>query len=202
MPTGGERIGVVGGTFDPVHIGHLVAAVNAGHALALDRVLLVVANSPWQKVGSRDVSHAEDRLAMVEAAVDGVDGLDASRMEIDRGGTTYTADTLVALAERWPRAELFLVIGADVASELDTWKRTDEIRASCTLAVVDRAGEPADIDALHAGGWRAERVTIPALHVSSTELRSRLADGRPIDYLTPAAVVRVIRERGLYADGR
>src|SRR5205823_2687872 len=93
-----ERCGIFGGTFDPPHVGHLVAAVNVRHALRLDRILLVVANHPWQKVGTRDISPAADRLAMVEAAVREVDGLEASAIEIERGGTSYTADTLASLA--------------------------------------------------------------------------------------------------------
>src|SRR5881628_2444235 len=98
------RIGVFGGTFDPVHIGHLVAAVNVRHALRLDRVLLVVANVPWQRAGARVVTPAEDRLAMVAAAVEGIDGLEASALEIDRGGQSYTADTLAELASADPSA--------------------------------------------------------------------------------------------------
>src|ERR1700689_4116724 len=90
----GERIGILGGTFDPIHVGHLVAAVNARDAVRLDRVVMMVANVPWQKAGSRSVSTAEDRLALVEASVGGVAGLEASRREIDRGGESYTADTL------------------------------------------------------------------------------------------------------------
>ena len=109
------RLGVFGGTFDPPHVGHLVTAVNVRHALALDRVLLVVANVPWQKVGERTVSPAEDRLAMVEAAARGVAGLEVSRLEIDRGGPSYTADTLGELRRAHPRAELFLIVGSDAA---------------------------------------------------------------------------------------
>ena len=95
-----ERIGVFGGTFDPPHVGHLVTAVNVRHALSLDRVLLVVANVPWQKEGQRDISDGEDRLALVEAAVGPVQGLEACRIELDRGGPSYTADTLAALSAR------------------------------------------------------------------------------------------------------
>ena len=99
----GERIGMFGGTFDPIHVGHLVAAVNARHALGLDRVVMMVANVPWQKAGVRVVSSAEDRLALVEAAVGDVPGVEAGRLEIDRGGESYTADTLAELARPPPR---------------------------------------------------------------------------------------------------
>src|ERR1700683_1992735 len=106
-----ERIGIFGGTFDPIHVGHLVAAVNAKDALGLDRVLMVVANVPWQKAGIRAVSSASDRLALVDAAVGDVPGLEASPIEIERGGDSYTADTLVELHKAGPDDELFLIVG-------------------------------------------------------------------------------------------
>lgn len=191
----GRRIGVFGGTFDPVHVGHLVAAVNVRHAIALDVVLLVVANRPWQKEGARPLTPAADRLAVVQAAVGEVEGLEASDLELVRGGVSYTADTLAALRAADPGAELVLVVGADVAVALHTWQRLDEVRRLCRLAVVNRPGAPAP--AVPAG-WPADVVEIPALEVSSTDLRSRVADGRPLDYLVPEAAVREIRRRGLY----
>jgi nicotinate-nucleotide adenylyltransferase len=196
----GRRIGVLGGTFDPVHIGHLVAGADVRHALHLDVVLLVVAASPWQKTGTREITPAADRLALVEAAVDGVDGLEASSLEIDRGGPTYTADTLAALAGDGD--ELFLIVGADVANLLDTWVRPDEVQGRATLVVVGRPGSHADPSALRAGGWRVEQVEIPAIEVSSSDVRSRLASGRPIDGLVPPLAVREIEKRGLYARAR
>jgi nicotinate-nucleotide adenylyltransferase len=194
----GERIGIFGGTFDPIHVGHLVAAVNAKSAMALDRVLLVVANVPWQKSGVRAVSSAEDRLALVAAAVGDVPGLEASRLEIDRGGESYTADTLAELHQAHPEDELFLIVGWDVASELATWERHEEIRELATLVVVNRpgAGRPPGLDAQSS---RVVEVTVPNLEISSTDLRARAADGRPLDYLVPEAAVRCIRARGMYA---
>jgi nicotinate-nucleotide adenylyltransferase len=195
----GERIGVLGGTFDPIHVGHLVAAVNARHALALERVILMVANIPWQKAGQRAVSPAEDRLAMVEAAVGGVPGLEAGRLEVERGGVSYTADTLDELHRRHPDARLFLIVGWDVAAELTTWERWEELRGLATLVVVNRpgAGRPEGLD-----DWDVAEVTVPALEISSTDLRARAADGRPLDYLVPEAAVHWLRSRGLYAGGR
>jgi len=192
------RIGVLGGTFDPIHVGHLVAAVNARHDLELDRVILMVANSPWQKIGHRSVTPAEDRLAMVEAAVGGVEGVESGRLEIDRGGESYTADTVVALQSVYPGASLFLIVGWDVAAELTTWERWDEIQQLATLVVVNRpgAGRPAGLDG---AGWRVEEVTVPNLEISSTDLRERAATGRPLDYLVPEAAVHCLRARGLYA---
>lgn len=190
-----SRIGVFGGTFDPPHVGHLVTAVNVRYDLALDRLLLVVANEPWQKLGVRSISPALDRLAMVEAAVRGVRGLEASSIEIDRGGHSYTADTLADLQRANPAAELHLVLGADAAAGLDSWERADEVRALASLVVVDRPGELA---ATIPAGWRGARLEVPRLEVSSTDLRERIASGRPLDYLLPRDVITCVRERQLY----
>jgi nicotinate-nucleotide adenylyltransferase len=183
---------VLGGTFDPVHVGHIVAAVDSRHALALDRVLFVVAGDPWQKRG-RVVASAADRVALVQAAVEPVEGLEASTVEIDRGGPSVTADTLEALAR--PGRELFLLLGADAVANMPTWRRLEETRGLCRLVIVTRAGEralPPSPD------WDVAHVTIPRLDISSSDLRERLRTGRPIDGLVPPAVVREIRERRLY----
>ncbi|MEM9513668.1 MAG: nicotinate-nucleotide adenylyltransferase [Actinomycetota bacterium] len=188
------RIGLFGGTFDPPHVGHLVTAVNVRHALQLDVVILMVANVPWQKEGSRHITPAPDRLAMVDAAVRDVPGLQPGRHEIDHGGNSYTADTLDALANEYVDAELFTIVGDDAAAGLRTWARSDEVVASSSLVVVDRPGEHVvlddDID------WI--RVEVPRLEVSSTDLRARFSDGRPLDYLVTEPVLDVIRERRLY----
>ena len=193
----GERLGVFGGTFDPIHVGHLVAAVNARAALGLDRVLLVVANQPWQK-SSRLVTPAGDRFAMVAAAVAGArgEGLEASRLEMDRGGQSFTADTLEALVAEDPGRELFLVVGADVAGQLDTWERPGVVQRLATLVVVDRPGAP---DPALGPGWRVERVAIPHLDISASDLRARAAAGLPLDWLVPPETIACIRERALYA---
>lgn len=193
------RIGIFGGTFDPVHIGHLVAALEARQALALDQVLLVVANDPWQKTGTRPVTAADDRFAVVAAAVEGVDGLVASRLEIDRGGESITADTVAELARAHPGASLFLVVGADVAAELSTWKRVHELMGSVELVVVERGGVTGPPDP---PGWKVRRLHIPQLEISSSDLRRRLAEGRNVDFLIPAPAIRCIRARALYAERR
>ena len=191
-----ERFGVFGGTFDPIHVGHLVTAVNVRHSLSLDRILLVVAHDPWQKTGSV-ATPAADRLAMVEAAVGDVEGLEASRLEIDRLGMSYTADTLADLAAATPAPELFVILGADAAAGIMTWERVDEVRERATVVVVDRPGTR-DVEA--PPGWSWVHVEVPRLEVSSTDLRARVLDGRPLDYLLTPQVIDCIEERGLYRE--
>jgi nicotinate-nucleotide adenylyltransferase len=191
-----ERIGVLGGTFDPIHVGHVVAASDCRARLGLDAVLLVVAGDPWQKRG-QVVASAADRLAMVEAAVETIEGLEASAVEVDREGASVTADTLEVLAR--PGRELHLLLGADAVAKMSTWRRLEETKALATVAVIERAGEHADPPG---DGWTVEHVTIPRLDVSSTEVRERCASGVPIDGLVPPAVVRLIADRGLYAGRR
>jgi nicotinate-nucleotide adenylyltransferase len=191
----GERIGIFGGTFDPIHSGHLIVAVNVRDALALDRVLLVVANRPWQKVGSREVTPARLRLELAQAAVAGLEGIEVSDIEIRRGGDSYTADTLVELKSTHPGAELFLILGADAARALPSWERPDEARRISRLVVVSRPGvEPVSLPE----GWNAVEVRVPGIEVSSTDLRARAADGRPLDFLMPPAAIDFVRSRGLY----
>jgi nicotinate-nucleotide adenylyltransferase len=192
-----ERIGVFGGTFDPVHVAHIVVACETRAVLDLDRVLLVVAGDPWQKRG-RVVASARDRLMLVEAAVETVEGVEASGIEVERDGASVTADTLEVLAG--PHRELFLVLGADAVANMHTWKRLDDTRDLATIVVVERRG---DAHAEPPGaGWKVERVAIPRLDVSSTDIRDRLAAGRPIDGLVPPAVLHAIDAHGLYAGGR
>jgi nicotinate-nucleotide adenylyltransferase len=193
-----RRIGLFGGTFDPPHVGHLVTAINVHHALELDTVILMVANVPWQKEGSRAITPALDRLAMVTAAVEKVDGLCAGRDEIDLGGPSYTADTLRILTARHPGAEFFTIVGDDAAAGLRTWSRFDEVIERSRIVVVDRPGEPMALDPDIP--WI--RVEVPRLEVSSTDLRARFTDGRPLDYLVTSPVLRVIERSGLYGTGR
>jgi nicotinate-nucleotide adenylyltransferase len=197
--SGGERLGVLGGTFDPPHVGHLAIAVDVRHALRLDRVLLVVNNEPWQKVGTREITPAEDRFAMVQAAVAGLEGLEASRLELDAGGPSYTADTLATLLAEDPARDLFVILGSDAAAGLPTWERVDELRALATIVEVLR---PGSAPAPPLEGWRWERVEGPGLELSSSELRTRIDDGRPLDVLVPAGAVACIEERGLYGRRR
>jgi nicotinate-nucleotide adenylyltransferase len=193
----GERLGIFGGTFDPPHVGHLVTAVNVRYELSLDRVLMVVADQPWQKVGTRDISPPEDRFAMVEAAVSEVEGLEASRIELGRGGMSYTADTLSELLADDPTLDLYVILGSDAAVGLPGWARADEVRALSTIVVVERPGSG---EGVPPPGWSWVRVEVPRLEVSSTDLRARVSDGRPLDYLLSPAVIDTIERRGLYRE--
>lgn len=188
-----SRIGIFGGTFDPVHVGHLAVAAWVRAELDLDRVELVVANEPWQKLDRPKLSPAHDRLAMVQAAVDGIEGVVASSVEIDRGGLTYTVDTLEAYRADSPEGSLFLIMGSDAASGLDTWHRFEEITGLAELVVVDRPGAVGERPPV------AHRVVnCPLLDLSSTQVREWAEAGRPLDGLVPPAALAYCRRRGLY----
>ena len=189
-----KRVGILGGTFDPPHVGHLVVADQVLDRLNLDEVRLVVSNSPWQKVGSRIITPAEQRLQMVEAAVVGSPGLVASSIEIELGGSSYTKVTLDALAEREPAVEWLVVVGADAAAGLDTWHQADVLKAQHRFVVVNRPGAAGEVPE----GWRYETVEIPALDVSSTELRRLVAEGRSVRHLVSDGVVPLLDAWGLY----
>jgi nicotinate-nucleotide adenylyltransferase len=196
----GERIGVLGGTFDPLHIGHVMIALEVRHALALDRMLLVVANDPWQK-SAAVVASAEARLELTRAGVDSVNArlgsavLEVSDVEILRGGESYTADTLEELHRRHLGAEFFLLVGSDTAAGLSSWKHPDRVQAQATTVVVDRGGHRGDRPP---HGWPHLVVEVPLMEVSSSDLRERFTDGRPVEALVPSSVIDCIRRRGLY----
>ena len=198
-----RRIGVLGGTFDPPHNGHILAAARAVERLGLDPLLLTVANDPWQKTApidgepDIDVSPATHRLTMVTAATDGLDGVEADDTEIQHGGPTYTADTLAVLAKRYTGAELVLLVGADVALRMDTWARPEEVRRCATIVVMTRPGS----DQIRLpDGWQYQVLEVPAYDISSTEVRRRVAAGEVISDLVPTGVASVIEEVGLYRE--
>lgn len=184
------KLGVFGGTFDPPHIGHLIAAQDAKSALGLDRVIFVPAAVPPHK---RDdtVSAAGTRLAMVRAAIAGADGFEVDDLELRRGGPSWTVDTLRELAARLPGSELFLLIGSDQYAEFDSWREPDEIGQLAKIAVLTREN-----GLRQAAGVHTVRVT--RIDVSSTDIRRRMAEGQPIRFLVPAAVEALIRLHGLY----
>ncbi len=192
---------MLGGTFDPPHTGHLVAAETCRGVLALDRVLLVVANDPWQKSPRRTVTPAEDRFAMVVAAVHGRPGLEASRLEIERGGPSYTIDTVhevrgLACAAGQPLPEVFLIVGADLVETLPTWERSEDLRGLVRLVVVSRPQSP---EVHIPEGWDAVSVRGPRVDVSSSGVRAVLAAGGSVEGLVPEQTVRCIERWGLYA---
>lgn len=191
------RIGILGGTFDPPHLGHLIVADQVLHALSLTEVILVPANDPWQKAGTRKISSADKRLAMTKAAVGDAEGLSVSGVELELGGPSYTSVTLEALAETRSADEWLVIVGADAAAGLDTWHNTEKLRNQATIVVVNRPG----VDFQPPTGWSWELVEIPSISISGTSLRRRVAQGYSIRFLTPSAVIDHIEEWNLYCDG-
>jgi nicotinate-nucleotide adenylyltransferase len=188
-----RRIGLLGGTFDPPHLGHLVVAECARVELGLDEVRLLVAGEPWMKSA---VSDAHDRVALVAAAVTDAPGLVCDAREVGRPGPTYTADTLAELRAEDPDAEYFFVLGEDAAAALPAWDRIADAFALATFVVVTRPGnEPPDEASLPGPIVHLE---IPQLSVSSTDLRARFARGGATRWLVPPAVDAEVRRRGLY----
>ena len=178
-------------------MGHLAAALEVRDTVGLDRVDFLVANDPWQKSSDRVVSSAAVRLEMVQAMVDGHDGLGVDNREIRRGGLTYTVETLEELAAEQPETDIFLIVGQDTASRLGTWHRYEEVLALSTLVIVNRDGNSAHLpEAL--SGARVQNVSMPAVDVSSTQIRTAVASDEEITGLTSDAVVSVIRRHGLY----
>jgi nicotinate-nucleotide adenylyltransferase len=194
-----RRVGVMGGTFDPIHHGHLVAAEEARWQFGLDRVVFVPTGQPWQKAAG--VSDAEDRYLMTVIATASNPAFSVSRLEIDSPGPTYTVDTLRRLrADLDPDVRLFFVTGADAVLQILTWKDPDEVLALAELIAATRPGHDlADLaEKVPAAAGRVHPMRIPALAISSTEIRARVAAGAPIQYLVPEGVARYVEKRGLY----
>jgi nicotinate-nucleotide adenylyltransferase len=190
------RIGILGGTFDPVHLGHLLLAECAREELSLDEVLLVPAREPWRK-SHRAITAAEHRLAMLELAIAGNDGFGISDIELRRPGPTYTADTLEALAGERLDDEFYFIVGADALADLPQWHEPQRVVAHALLAVAPRAGLDAEV-ALAGMEDRVRRFNAPRIEISSTEIRARVAAGRSIRYQVPHAVAAYIASHGLY----
>ena len=196
------RLGVMGGTFDPIHHGHLVAASEVAHRYGLDEVVFVPTGQPWQKA-DRIVTPAEARYLMTVIATADDPRFTVSRVDIDRGGPTYTNDTLRDLAALNPDSELYFITGADALASILTWQDWEEVFGLAKFIGVSRPGyELTDshiteaVDQLPDDAIRL--VEVPALAISSTDCRARAADGRPIWYLVPDGVVQYVNKRGLY----
>ena len=188
----GQRIGLFGGTFDPPHMGHLRAALAAQRAFLLHRLLFVVANDPWQKSTERSLTEACHRLAMVRMLVEGVEGVEASDLEILRGGPSYTIETVNELRDQGN--EVILVVGADTAAGLDTWERASELRELVEVAVVDRPG--CVLPELK--GWRFQRVVTESPNISSSGVRDLVGDQSSTRDSVPAAISDYILSQDLY----
>lgn len=191
-----RRIGVMGGTFDPVHHGHLVAASEVQARFNLDEVVFVPTGQPWQK-SERQVSPAEDRYLMTVVATASNPRFSVSRVDIDRGGPTYTVDTLTDLKAAHPDADLFFITGADALEQILSWRRADDVFDLAHFIGVTRPGYV--LDDTHLPPGAVSLVEVPAMAISSTDVRARTAAGLPVWYLVPDGVVQYISKRGLYS---
>ncbi|WP_281245337.1 nicotinate-nucleotide adenylyltransferase [Paramicrobacterium humi] len=187
------RVGVMGGTFDPIHHGHLVAASEVAQSFDLDEVIFVPTGNPWQK---SDVSQSEHRYLMTVVATASNPQFTVSRVDIDRGGMTYTIDTLRDLKAQRPDADLFFITGADAIAQIFSWKDHAELFSLAHFVAVSRPGHTLNIS-----GLPREHVSlleVPALAISSTDCRSRVSRGYPVWYLVPDGVVQYITKYHLY----
>jgi len=197
------RLGVLGGTFDPPHVGHLILAEEARTRLQLERVLFVPAGDPWRKAG-QEITPIDHRLAMVRLMLASDPYFEVSTLEVERAGPSYTVDTLEALHEQHgPRLELYFIVGEDALRDLPYWKDPARILSLARLAVASRPGgsESAVVDLEAAVPGLSERIIplpMPAIDISSTALRERARAGLGLRYLVPLAVEEYIRRHGLY----
>ena len=185
----------MGGTFDPVHHGHLVAASEVAVLFGLDEVIFVPTGQPWQK-SDREVAPAEDRYLMTVIATASNPRFSVSRVDVDRGGPTYTIDTLSDLKRQRPDDQLFFITGADALSQILSWRDSDACFALAHFIGVTRPGF--DLGASHLPEGTVSLVEVPALAISSSDCRARVGQGMPVWYLVPDGVVQYIEKRGLY----
>lgn len=192
-----RRVGVMGGTFDPIHHGHLVAASEVQNVFDLDEVVFVPTGRPWQK-SKRKISDPEHRYLMTVIATAANRRFTVSRVDIDRPGETYTVDTLRDLATVYPHDDLFFITGADALSQILTWKNTDEMFERAHFIGVTRSGHQFDPDGLPRE--HMSLIEVPAMAISSTDCRRRVAGGKPVWYLVPDGVVQYITKYDLYKE--
>ena len=189
------RVGVLGGTFDPFHNGHAEIARAVRDAGLVDLIVVVPANDPWQK---RCVATANQRLEMVRLGITGREGIQVSDIDIVRGGSTYTVDTLSDIAVLYPDADVSFIVGSDAAAGLPTWHRADELRASTAFIVVTRPG--ALQPQLDVEGYDLNLLVIPPVDVSSSAIRERVSKGLALTGMVPSAVAEYIMAQGLYRE--
>jgi nicotinate-nucleotide adenylyltransferase len=189
------RVGIMGGTFDPIHHGHLVAASEVAALFGLDEVIFVPTGEPWQK-GHRQVSAAEHRYLMTVIATASNPRFWVSRVDIDRAGPTYTIDTIRDIAAQRPGAELFFITGADALAQILSWKDAEEALAMARFVGVTRPGY--DLSDEHLPTDSVMLLDVPAMAISSSACRARVADGQPVWYLVPDGVVQYINKHRLY----
>jgi nicotinate-nucleotide adenylyltransferase len=192
----GGRTGLLGGTFDPVHNGHLILARAALEEAALDRVIFMPTGHSWRKP-DREIAPAEDRLAMLRLAVEADPLFEVSDMEVCRGGPTYTVDTLEELHALYPGDDIFFILGRDALMDMPSWRSPERIVELASFLVASRPGV-AQEDFRPVPGLRVRRVAMPLVGISATDIRRRVGDGKPIDDLVPPAVAAYIRIHGLY----
>ena len=191
-----ERLGVMGGTFDPIHVGHLIAASEALHRFGLDQVLFMPTGHPWQK---QSYSDPEDRYLMTVLGTASNPHFAVSRMEIDRRGPTFTADTMEMLRDFYGgEVTLWFIAGADAASKLGTWKKIARLAELADVIAVTRPGHRLDLLESRPELPAVSIMEMPGIAISSSDIRRRVATGQPIDYLVPYEVAEYIRKNGLY----
>ncbi|MDQ6729729.1 MAG: nicotinate-nucleotide adenylyltransferase [Actinomycetota bacterium] len=197
------RVGILGGTFNPPHLGHLICAQEAHRELGLDRVLMIPARIPPHKPVEHEPG-AEHRLTLCRLAIDGDERFEVAARELSRDGLSYTVDTLSELSANDPDAELFLIVGGDIAAGLPRWREPERVLELATVAVAKRRGTArSSVDAALEslpGGERAQFFSMPRIGVSSTLVRRRVRSGQPIRYLVPDAVAGYIAEHRLYTE--
>jgi nicotinate-nucleotide adenylyltransferase len=183
-----SRIGLLGGTFDPIHNGHIAIAKTAIQQLKLDKLLLIPAGNPWQKSEFTDSKH---RLEMVKKAGKDLEKVEVSDLEVNKTGPTYTFETLQELHKKFPNSEFILILGSDAVAGFDTWKEPNLIKTLARIYVVQRAGD-------FTQNWHFDRIQMPPIEISSTEIREKVKNNEPISDLVPKLVNEYISANGLY----
>lgn len=183
-----SRIGLLGGTFDPIHNGHIAIAKTAIQQLKLDKLLLIPAGNPWQK---SEFSESKHRLEMVKKAGNDLEKVEVSDIEVNKTGPTYTFETLQELHKKYPNSELILILGSDAVAGFDTWKEPNLVKILARIYVVQRAGD-------FTQDWHFDRIQMPPIEISSTEIREKVKNNESISEIVPKLVNEYISANGLY----